>query len=100
MYRMGIITMLCPPELGIDRNRCVKMALIHDMAEALVGDITPPDNIAKGVSAFVRRDSDLADECRREIPTRARFDALHLRPNIKADLRNNCERIHGSVGRV
>jgi len=47
MYRMGIITMLCPPEMGIDRDRCVKMALIHDMAEALVGDITPPDNVAK-----------------------------------------------------
>jgi putative hydrolase of HD superfamily len=49
MYRMGIITMLCPPELDINRDRCVKMALIHDMAEALVGDITPPDNVAKGV---------------------------------------------------
>lgn len=49
MYRMGIITMLCPPETGIDRDRCVKLALIHDMAEALVGDITPPDNIAKGM---------------------------------------------------
>lgn len=49
MYRMGIITMLCPPELDINRDRCVKMALIHDMAEALVGDITPPDNVAKDV---------------------------------------------------
>lgn len=49
MYRMGIITMLCPPEAGIDRDRCVKLALIHDMAEALVGDITPPDNISKDV---------------------------------------------------
>jgi putative hydrolase of HD superfamily len=48
MYRMGIITMLCPPETGIDRDRCVKLALIHDMAEALVGDITPPDNVPKG----------------------------------------------------
>lgn len=47
MYRMGIITMLCPPETGIDRDRCVKLALIHDMAEALVGDITPPDNVPK-----------------------------------------------------
>jgi len=49
MYRMSIITMLCPPETGINRDRCAKLALIHDMAEALVGDITPPDNIAKGM---------------------------------------------------
>lgn len=49
MYRMSIITMLCPPEMGINRDRAVKLALIHDMAEALVGDITPPDNIEKDV---------------------------------------------------
>lgn len=48
MYRMGIICMLCPPDAGIDKDRCVKMALIHDMAEALVGDITPPDNVGSG----------------------------------------------------
>ncbi|TGZ84639.1 hypothetical protein EX30DRAFT_367786 [Ascodesmis nigricans] len=45
MYRMGVICMLCPPEAGLDKDRCVKMALIHDMAESLVGDITPPDNV-------------------------------------------------------
>lgn len=46
---MSIITMLCPPEENIDKDRCVKLALIHDMAEALVGDITPPDNVPKGM---------------------------------------------------
>lgn len=47
MYRMGIITMLCPPEIAMNREKCVKMALVHDMAEALVGDITPPDKVPK-----------------------------------------------------
>lgn len=46
MYRMGVICMLCPSDLGINRDRCVKMALIHDMGEALVGDITPLDNVS------------------------------------------------------
>ena len=31
----------------LDIPRCSKMALIHDMAEALVGDITPVDGVAK-----------------------------------------------------
>lgn len=48
MYRMSIITMLCPPEENIEKDRCVKLALIHDMAEALVGDITPLDRVPKG----------------------------------------------------
>jgi len=47
MYRMSVITMLCPPEHKVDKDRCIKLAIIHDMAEALAGDITPPDNIQK-----------------------------------------------------
>lgn len=49
MYRMSIITMLAPPSLSSKLNipHCTKMALIHDMAEALVGDITPVDGVAK-----------------------------------------------------
>ena len=49
MYRMSIITMLAPKPLSsrLDIPRCTKMALIHDMAESLVGDITPVDGISK-----------------------------------------------------
>lgn len=45
MYRMSIMTMFAPPELASKINvpHCTKMALIHDMAESLVGDITPAD---------------------------------------------------------
>lgn len=31
----------------VDQNTCVKMALVHDMAEAIVGDITPFDGMTK-----------------------------------------------------
>jgi putative hydrolase of HD superfamily len=49
MYRMSIITLLCPPTLAsrLDLGRCTQMALIHDMAESLVGDITPVDGVPK-----------------------------------------------------
>ncbi|KAK5721797.1 hypothetical protein LTR15_006389 [Elasticomyces elasticus] len=49
MYRMSIITLLCPPALAatLDIPRCTRMALVHDMAEALVGDITPIDGVSK-----------------------------------------------------
>lgn len=32
----------------LDRERCVAMALVHDLAESLVGDITPYDGISAG----------------------------------------------------
>lgn len=58
---MSIITMLCPPSLAsrLDLARCTKMALVHDMAEALVGDITPVDGVAKSEKS--RREADTMD---------------------------------------
>jgi putative hydrolase of HD superfamily len=49
MYRMSLITLFAPPSLSskLDIPKCTKMALIHDMAEALVGDITPVDGVSK-----------------------------------------------------
>jgi putative hydrolases of HD superfamily len=41
--------MFAPPSLSSKINipHCSKMALVHDMAEALVGDITPVDGVDK-----------------------------------------------------
>ncbi|KAG5931275.1 hypothetical protein E4U53_001856 [Claviceps sorghi] len=49
MYRMSIISMFAPPSLAarLDLPKCIKMCLIHDMAELLVGDITPVDGVPK-----------------------------------------------------
>ncbi|KAK2071663.1 hypothetical protein P8C59_006069 [Phyllachora maydis] len=49
MYRMAMMSMLAPPDLRarLNMSRCVTMCLVHDMAESLVGDITPKDNVPK-----------------------------------------------------
>ena len=61
MYRMSIITLLCPPSLAsrLDVAKCTKMALIHDMAESLVGDITPVDGVTKSEKS--RREASTMD---------------------------------------
>ena len=43
------MTMAAPPSLAsrIDLHKCVMMCLIHDMAESLVGDLTPADRVPK-----------------------------------------------------
>ncbi|KAK6498915.1 hypothetical protein TWF481_011485 [Arthrobotrys musiformis] len=46
MYRMSILAMLCP-DPSLDRSKCMKMALVHDIAESVVGDFTPMDPISK-----------------------------------------------------
>jgi putative hydrolase of HD superfamily len=61
MYRMSILTMMAPSSLSskLDILKCCRMAVIHDMAEALVGDITPADNIEKPEKS--RRESETMD---------------------------------------
>jgi len=47
MYRMSIIAMVTNLPGDMDRNKCMKMCLVHDMAECVVGDIAPCDNVPK-----------------------------------------------------
>lgn len=54
--------MLAPPTLTAKLNvpHCTKMALIHDMAEAVVGDITPVDTDVPKVEK-ARRETEVMD---------------------------------------
>ncbi|PWN24851.1 hypothetical protein BDZ90DRAFT_234794 [Jaminaea rosea] len=46
MYRMALLAMLCP-NVGLDIGKAVMLALVHDLAEAEVGDLTPLDGVSK-----------------------------------------------------
>lgn len=46
MYRMSLMAFTVSPHPS-RTDRLVKMALVHDLAEAEVGDITPADNVPK-----------------------------------------------------
>ncbi|CRK90832.1 CLUMA_CG004522, isoform A [Clunio marinus] len=47
MYRMSLLSFLIPESSALDQIKCMKLALIHDLAEAIVGDITPYCGIAR-----------------------------------------------------
>uniref|UniRef100_A0A8D0GY85 5'-deoxynucleotidase HDDC2 n=1 Tax=Sphenodon punctatus TaxID=8508 RepID=A0A8D0GY85_SPHPU len=46
MYRMAIMA-LVTEDKKLNKDRCIRLALVHDMAESIVGDIAPADNISK-----------------------------------------------------
>ncbi|KAI6014078.1 HD domain-containing protein [Pisolithus microcarpus] len=46
MYRMAILAM-CTSDASLDIPKCVLMCVVHDLAEAQVGDITPSEGISK-----------------------------------------------------
>lgn len=47
MYRMAMLAMFSENDGGLDISKCVMLALVHDLAEAEVGDITPHDGISR-----------------------------------------------------
>jgi putative hydrolases of HD superfamily len=50
MYRMAMMCWVVQ-DAELDSTKCIKMALVHDLAEALVGDITPHCGISKAEKA-------------------------------------------------
>jgi hypothetical protein len=47
MYRMSIMAMTMAGSTEYDQQRLIKLAIVHDLAEAIVGDIAPSDNVSK-----------------------------------------------------
>ena len=65
-FRLALLALVLAPRADppVDPHRCVAMALVHDLAESIVGDITPYD----GVTAEEKR--------RREEEAMRRLDSL------------------------
>ena len=43
----SVMAFVCGSTPGYDMGKCVKLAIMHDIAEAIVGDITPLDGVPK-----------------------------------------------------
>ncbi|XP_060720953.1 HD domain-containing protein 2 [Tachysurus vachellii] len=72
MYRMAMMA-LTLQDTSLNKERCMKMALVHDLAECIVGDIAPADNISKAEKhrrekeAMVRITGLLPEDLRKEL---------------------------------
>jgi len=45
-FRTAILALVLSDKFGLDSNKTVKMALVHDLAEAQIPDFTPFDNLS------------------------------------------------------
>ncbi|KAK7576235.1 hypothetical protein V9T40_012521 [Parthenolecanium corni] len=96
MYRMAIMSFLIEPSCGIDRLRCMELAVIHDLAECIVGDITPHC----GISADEKRKKEQAamEQITRLMPTnglymRQLFDEYENQTSSEAKLVKEFDRL-------
>ncbi|HVZ67074.1 MAG TPA: HD domain-containing protein [Patescibacteria group bacterium] len=46
-FRAGIMAFVLAPSFGLDPNKCMKMAIFHDLGEHSIPDYTPFDNITR-----------------------------------------------------
>lgn len=76
MYRMAMFSFLIPEASSLDRIKCMKMALIHDLAESIVGDITPYCGIDRAEKQ--RREHKAIHEISGLVPTLAGEEILKL----------------------
>ena len=44
-YRLAVMCLLIGPRLGLNADAMIRLALLHDLAEARVGDLTPVDRV-------------------------------------------------------
>ncbi|KAJ7943242.1 HD domain-containing protein 2 [Quillaja saponaria] len=57
MYRMALMALIAGDLPGVNRERCIKIAIVHDMAEAIVGDITPSDGVPKAEKSRMEQEA-------------------------------------------
>ena len=62
MHRVALFGFLIPKSQGIDNDRLIKMGLVHDLAEAVAGDITPHCGVSREEKEKLEREG-LARMC-------------------------------------
>ncbi|KAK9078856.1 hypothetical protein SSX86_002914 [Deinandra increscens subsp. villosa] len=75
MYRMGLMALIASDTPGVNRDRCIKMAIVHDIAEAIVGDITPSDGVPKAEKS--RREKEAIDHMCKLLGGGPRAEEIH-----------------------
>lgn len=76
-YRTALLAMILADLQGLDAEKAVRMALLHDLAEAEVGDLTPEEKGAKG-RAHTLEEDEAMDRLLSQLPEplSARYSSL------------------------
>ncbi|TFK68730.1 hypothetical protein BDN72DRAFT_841406 [Pluteus cervinus] len=77
MYRMSVLAM-CVSDTNLDVGKCVMMAVVHDIAEAHVGDISPREGIPKAEKRRLEAEAmhNFVHDMLHDSPAAQRFEAL------------------------
>ena len=77
-FSLALASMLVSDLLGLDTEKAVRMALIHDLAEAYLGDLTRPEKRRAGVEVSRRAEKKILETLFNGLPDSARARYLSL----------------------
>lgn len=77
MHRMAVLAM-CTSDEKLDISKCVMMCVVHDLAEAQVGDITPREGISRAEKLRLEEEAmhNFIHEMLHNSPAAQRIEAL------------------------
>ena len=90
MYRMAMLALTVDTtKCSVNREHCAKMALVHDLAESIVGDIAPCDNVPKAEKQ--RRELEAMSTIQNLLPQEAGSDVMALFQEYEAAATNEAK---------
>lgn len=99
-YRLAVLAMALAPSSGVDENKVIKMALVHDLAEAIIGDIVT----FKGGEPMPNRDAKLKNERQEMVKILelvdvdiAIFDEFVVNNTAEANFVNDLDRLEMAI---
>jgi putative hydrolases of HD superfamily len=79
---------------GYNLERILKLALIHDLEEAIIGDLTPKDKQRRGLSKVRKDRESAARELVSKLPARARASYLRLWRDLRTKKSKEARLVH------
>ncbi|UCF07590.1 MAG: HD domain-containing protein [Thermoplasmata archaeon] len=94
-FRTALMAMVLGDLLDVDSGKLVKMALLHDVAEIVAGDITPHDGIAREDKSSLEREG--LEELLQHIPWAGEYIGLwqeyEEQRSVEAELVKNIDKL-------
>ena len=99
-YSVAALSMILAPKLSVDGDKLIKMALIHDIGESIIGDVrwyTPEKGLDKDVLA--KKEKDEGKAVRKILETLGKDEYLQLWEEMEGKKTKEAK-IHKEIDRI
>lgn len=78
MYRLAVLSMIISDLRHLDTEKTLRMSLLHDLGEVIIGDLTPDEKNKAGIQNSLRLEENGLKQVFNEIPKKLRDYYINL----------------------